>query len=72
MPTKAQIAKAEQLLNEVKAAKTLLGRDGSHHGEIQRYGSEPAAVFSDGRVVSLETLERWVKQIKSAQRKQLI
>lgn len=72
MPTKAQIDQAKKLLDKVKEDITLRGRDGNCLGEIRRHINEPVVFIQEPATISLETLERWVKQVKAANRKQLI
>lgn len=70
MSTAAKIAKAEKLLAERKQALTLIGRDGKRYGEIiHGYDSGLCFQLDERGLISLETLERWVKQIKTAKKK---
>ena len=69
--TPAQIRKAEQLLFKKKEMLTLFDRNGSEQGYISYkfVGNErvPVLAFSSTiPAVTLDTLEKWIKQAKKA------
>jgi len=74
--TPNQIKKAEQLLAKRKEFLTLKDRNGCAVGEIRhevdsQRQKQPVLVM-ETKVVSLETLERWIKQAKTAQKKNIL
>lgn len=74
--TPNQIKKAEQLLAKRKELLTLKDRNGCAVGEIRpeldsRYQKQPVLVIQTN-TVSLETLERWIKQAKTVQKKNIL
>ena len=69
--TPAQIRKAEQLLFKKKEMLTLFDRNGSEQGYIASkfVGNEKVPVIAFSSTipsVTLDTLERWIKQAKKA------
>jgi hypothetical protein len=82
----SQLIKAEAILAKAREAITLKDREGTTKGTIVRVNKYAENMANRGRVVghevaielpqsmliSLETLEAWVKQAKTAARKGLI
>lgn len=69
--TPAQIRKAEQLLAKKKEMLTLVDRSGGSRGSISlayrdNRSREPVLIIEAGVTVSIETVEKWVKQAKRA------
>ena len=71
----AQIAKAQAVLNAAHKAKVLYARDGfTQMGRITLTGDKRVSIeLSDtgklAHCITIETLEKWVKQAKVAQKK---
>lgn len=75
--TPAQLKKAEELIAKRDEALRLRSRQGQVMGSIQaqynnQYKKEPVINLNEGAIVSLETLERWIKQVKAAHKKGLV
>jgi hypothetical protein len=64
--TPAQINKAEQLLAKKKEMLTLTDRYRSERGYITNHLGEPILHINNAMDISLETLEKWIKQAKTA------
>lgn len=73
MTINAKIQKAEQLLAERAAALKLIDKYGADRGKIisdqVTDGTAIPALSLDSGRYTLETLERWIKQAKSAHKK---
>lgn len=66
----AQVKKAQQLLEQVAKAKTLIDRNGNTQGTIRRgFTGDVVLSIKDATDYSIATLERWIKQAKVVARK---
>jgi hypothetical protein len=75
--TPAQIKKAQELLDKRKELLTLKDRYGREVGEIRyefnnQHQKQPVFIIEEFRIFSLDTMERWVKQAKTAQKKNIL
>ena len=69
--TPAQIKKAEQLLNKREEMLTLFDALASKRGRIIKVSGKPALSI-ESMTVSIETLEKWIKQVKTVAKKGII
>ena len=67
----AQVKRAQQLIEQVAKAKTLVGKQGNALGTIRReYTGEIVLSLREGTTdFSITTLEKWIKQAKVVARK---
>lgn len=71
--TPTQIRKAEQLLAKKKEMLTLVDRWGHVWGSVASEGQGKAALLLNMQGhVSVDTLERWIKQAKIAVKKKIV